>query len=349
MTKAQQRIWFSISLLVVLVLLYFLRSILAPFLIAAFLAYLGDPLVNLLRRLHLSRTWAATIVFLVIMLILLGLLLFLIPLLWRQVTVLINRLPEVFAWIQQFVLPWINQEFNLNLSFDLNDLKRILAEHWKQAGSVAAEVWKVFSHSGVVIAAWLAKLLIIPVVTFYLLRDWELVLQGIQDLIPRRAEKKVTELARECNEVLGAFLRGQLLVMLALAIIYSLGLAISGLDLALLLGFIAGLLAIVPYLGVIIGVSTASIAALMQFHDWIHVLYVVIVFIVGHILEHTVLTPWFVGDRIGLHPVAVIFAILAGGDLFGVTGVLLALPVAAVLMVLVRHLRNHYFKSVLYS
>ncbi len=344
-----QRLWFGFAILVTLIFFYFLRSVLTPFFVAAFLAYLGDPLVNLLVRLKFSRTWAATLVFVVIMVLVITLLFFLIPLLSRQAAILINRLPEVLLWVQQSVLPWFNQEFHTNLSFDVQDLKNILTQHWQQAGNLAKEIWQVFSQSGLAILTWFAKLILVPVVTFYLLRDWDQVIDGIRHLLPRRIEPRVALIAKECDAVLGAFLRGQLLVMFGLAIFYSIGLSFAGLDLALLLGSIAGILAIVPYLGVIIGLGSASIAALIQYHDMLHPLYVVIVFVLGHMAEHFVLTPWLVGDRIGIHPVAVIFAILAGGHLFGFMGVLLALPVAAIIMVLLRHLKEYYMQTGLYG
>ena len=195
----------------------------------------------------------------------------------------------------------------------------------------------------------IAELLLIPVVLFYLLRDWDIVWHNFQELLPRHIESKVTQMARECNEVLGAFLRGQMLVILCLVVIYSVGLSIAGINLALLLGTIAAVLTIVPYLGLIVGVITASIVAGVQYHDWTHVVYVLIVFAVGFISENMVLTPWLVGDRIGLHPLAVIFAILVGGHIFGFVGVLLALPAAAVIMVLLRHFKEYYLQSPFYG
>lgn len=344
-----QRVGVGIAIVVTLAFLYHVRSVLTPFLVGAFLAYLGDPLVNLLVRLKFSRTWAATLVFMVIMLLVITLLLFLIPLLSRQTAIFINRLPEILLWVQQIVLPWFNREFHTSLTFDVQDLKNIITQHWQQAGNIVKEVWQIFSQSGMAVLTWLAKLLLVPVVTFYLLRDWDQVIKGIRHLLPRRVEPRVAKIAKECDDVLGAFVRGQLLVMLGLAIFYSIGLSLAGLDLALLLGSAAGILTIVPYLGVIIGIGSASIAALIQFHDSMHLVYVVVIFILGHILEHFILTPWLVGDRIGIHPVAVIFAILAGGHLFGFMGVLLALPVAAIIMVLLRHLKEYYMKTGLYA
>lgn len=350
MTRSQ-RVTVGLAVVVLLLLFYLLKPVLTPFLIAALLAYLGDPLVVHLVRLKIPRTLAATLVFIVIMLVVLALLLLLVPLLGKQVGVFIAKVPQLLQWAQAVGLPWLNQylgDSSINIP-DLQTVKTTIISHWQQASNVAAIAWRTLSQSSLALIGWVAKLLLIPVVTFYLLRDWDQVIKGARQLLPRQFEPTLVNLARECNEVLSAFFRGQLLVMLALAIIYTIGLKIVGLDLALLIGCIAGVLTIVPYLGITIGILMASIAALVQFQDGLHLLYVAIVFVVGHVAESTVLTPWLVGDRIGLHPVAVIFAVLVGGHLFGFVGVLLALPVAAVLMVLLRHMRQRYINSHLYN
>jgi predicted PurR-regulated permease PerM len=170
----------------------------------------------------------------------------------------------------------------------------------------------------------------------------------LRNLLPRRIEPVIVGLARESDEVLGAFLRGQFVVMLALGGIYSLGLFIIGLDFSLLIGMLAGLVSFVPYLGLIVGIVVAGIAALIQFQEFWPLLPVIGVFGIGQLIEGMLLTPLLVGDRIGLHPVAVIFAVLVGGHLFGFFGVLLALPVAAIIMVLLRHTHDEYLNSVLY-
>jgi predicted PurR-regulated permease PerM len=174
-------------------------------------------------------------------------------------------------------------------------------------------------------------------------------LAGTRMLVPRRHEPLVSRLARQIDDVLGAFIRGQLIVMLALGLIYSIGLWAIGLDLAIIIGLTAGLLSIVPYLGTFVGVAAALIAAIFQFQDIPHLLLVAAVFVIGQMLEGMVLTPKLVGDRIGLHPVAVIFAVLAGGQLAGFLGILLALPVAAALNVLVRYLHEQYRNSDFYE
>ena len=190
---------------------------------------------------------------------------------------------------------------------------------------------------------------LIPVVAFYLLRDWDLLVERIHNMIPRQFVTTTVNLTKECDEVLSAFLRGQLLIMLLLGCIYALGLALIGLDLALIIGLLAGLASLVPYLGFIVGILAASIAAILQFQEFMPLVYVALVFGVGQLLEGSLLTPLLVGDRIGLHPVAVIFAVLAGGQLFGFVGVLLALPIAAVVMVFVRHLYGQYRTSQYYE
>jgi predicted PurR-regulated permease PerM len=342
--------WFWLLLAsIVGVLLYLLAPVLTPFMIAAILAYVGDPLVDRLETYKLPRTLAVIVVFIVLTLVGVLVLLFLLPLLQDQLVILGNKIPGYFDVVQREVVPWLNSHFGLGLQLDSETLKSSLQSHWKEAGSLARTLAGYITHSGALLAAWLANVVLIPVVTFYLLRDWDILVARVREMLPRKSEPVVSQLARSTNEVLGAFLRGQLLVMLALATIYSVGLWIAGLDLAFLIGLLAGLVSFVPYLGFIVGIVAAGLAAVLQFHDALHLLYVAIVFAIGQAMEGMVLTPLLVGDRIGLHPVAVIFAVLAGGQLFGFLGVLLALPAAAVIAVVLRYLHGRYKDSSLYS
>lgn len=347
MTKQRTIIWGS-CLVVALLLVYLLAPVLTPFLVAGTIAYLFDPLVNRLQKLKLSRTVAAIIVFLIMATILVLMLLIFIPLLQQQVINFIDKVPDMLAWLQGTLFPWLNQHLGLALNFDAEHLKKALPNDLKQASSMFNSVWHTVFKSGKTLFIWIANLLLIPVVLFYLLRDWPKLLTGLQSLVPRRNERTITALFHECNDVLGAFIRGQLLVMLALGLMYSVGLTIVGLNTSFLIGLTAGLLSIVPYLGFIVGIGAALIAATFQFHDVLHCVYVIIVFVISQSVEGSVLTPNLVGDRIGLHPVAVIFAVLAGGQLFGFLGILLALPVAAVSMVFLRHFRERYIQSRLY-
>jgi len=330
-------------------LLYLLGPILAPFLLAALLGYLGDPLVDRLAGRRMSRTVASLLVLVLFGMILLLLPLLLLPLLQAQLEALARVVPALVDWVANRVLPWIGAHLGVEMTLpDVERVKSLLAGHWREAGGVAASVAGYVTRSGLALVGFVSGLVLVPVVTFYMLRDWDGIVSGIMDLLPRSVAPDIGAIAREADQVLGAFLRGQLLVMVCLGTIYSVGLWLAGLELALIIGLLAGLVSFVPYLGVIIGLLMASLAVLVQSQDLLQLVWVLVVFGVGQTLEGMVLTPWIVGDRIGLHPVAVIFAILAGGQLFGFVGVLLALPVAAVLAVLVRHTRRHYQESAFY-
>jgi len=345
-----QRVWILAALALLVFLLYCLQPILTPFLVGALLAYLGDPLADRLEAIGVGRTPAVCLVFFGLTVLFVIAMLLTIPLIGRQLDILATKLPLWLQSAQQQLLPWIQQRFDLpEGSLPVAEFKTAITEHWASAGDILSKVWKQLAGSSMALAAGLANLLLIPVVTFYLLRDWDILTAHIRDLLPRSSEQTVVGLAKECDEILGAFIRGQLLVMLALAIVYSIGLWFVDLDLALLLGLVAGLASIVPYMGFIVGIAAASIAAYFQFHELMPLIGVAVVFGVGQLLEGMVLTPLLVGDRIGLHPVAVIFAIMAGGQLAGFTGVLLALPVAAVIMVLARHMHGTYKDSHLYD
>jgi len=336
---------------VIVYLIWLLAPVLMPFAVAAMLAYLGDPLADRLERLGLNRMWAATIVFVVIMVVVVGVLLLLIPLIARQVENLISNLPRYGDWAQNTVWPWLQARLHLDPhTFDSDRLLTAIKEHMASIGGVATAVLGKVSRSGLGIAMWLTNLVLIPVVAFYLLRDWDRLVAAIDRLLPRSIQPTIAHLARESDAVLGAFVRGQLLVMLALGVYYGGTLSlVAGLSVGVLIGMIAGLLSFVPYLGFITGFGAAIIAALVQYGDWTHVLIVCGVFIVGQLLEGYVLVPKLVGEKIGLHPVAVIFAVLAGGELFGFIGVLLALPAASVVMVLLRYLMERYRQSDLYT
>ncbi|WP_342455194.1 AI-2E family transporter [Spartinivicinus poritis] len=342
--------WFILGvLLIVIALIYLLKPILPPFLVGMVLAYLGDPIADKLEAKGMSRTWAVTIVFTALSLVGSLLLLIMLPQLIIQIKNLIQYLPIWQEWLQVNVIPVLHSQLGIDPgAFKLDTITQHITATWRDAGSFLTPIIKSATASGVAIVTALANLFLVPVVTFYLLRDWDIMMAKISSLLPRSIEPVVKQLASECDEVLGAFLKGQLIVMLCLGLIYSTGLWVVGLQFAVIIGLIAGLASIVPYMGFAIGIGAALIAAAFQFDSMLPFVGVVVVFIVGQILEGMVLTPLLVGDRIGLHPVAVIFAILAGGQLFGFVGILIALPVAAIIMVLLRHLHDIYKLSDLY-
>ena len=347
MTRVQ--VWTLLCLAALVWLLMQLGPIMMPFVVSMIFAYLGDPLTDWLESRGLSRRLAVSVVFLVLFLVLTIAILVLIPLLGRQLVDLIEALPGIFNWVQTTVLPWVRSMTGLDFSTDFDQLRQALMANWKETGTYAALVLAQVSKSGLAFMLWIANLALIPVVTFYLLLDWDRLKRRIRNLLPRRYEPTVTHLAIQCDEMLSAFLRGQLLVMLSLGIVYAVGLTLLGVQFGVLIGLVAGLASIVPYLGVIVGLAIAAVVAFFQFGDVWHLVGVGAIFAVGQLLEGTVLQPLLLGDKIGLHPVAVIFAVLAGGQLFGFVGILLALPVAAVVMVLLRYLHDRYKSSKLYD
>ncbi len=340
--------WLLIAF-VFLGLLFLLRPVLAPFLVAAASAYLGDPAVDYLERWKFSRTWAVCVVFGVMTLLALLAAIIVLPMLINQFDLFRAELPRFIAWFDSTVLPFVHNFLGGGeRSGLLETINHAIGNNWDKISDVATTLVAQATQSGLAVVGWLAGVLLIPVVTFYLLRDWDILIAHIADLLPRKQLPLISRLASECDEVLGQFIRGQFLIMLCLTIFYIVGLSIMGLKLALLVGLAAGLASIVPYLGALVGILAASLAAYVQFGDLLHVLIALGIFGAGQLLESMFLTPILVGDRIGLHPVAVIFAVVAGGQLFGFVGILLALPVAAVLMVLIRHAHHNYRNSVFY-
>ncbi len=345
-----QRTFVLLVLAAFFLLVYLLQPILMPFLVGFIIAYLGDPLVDRLEDLGLGRTLGVSLVFALFLALLAGALLVLVPLLVGEVNSFIKQIPAMILWLQQRVSPLLVEYFNVDpFAFSIEELREQLAGSWQQAGGVVSRILSEVTRSGFALLAWTANLALIPVVAFYLMRDWDLLMGRLRELVPRETEVTVVQLSTECDEVLSAFLRGQLLVMVLLGVIYAVGLYVTGLEMALLIGMLAGLASIVPYLGFVVGILAASLAAVFQFQDLIHLVLVWVVFGIGQMVESMVLTPLLVGDRIGLHPVAVIFAILAGGQLFGFVGILLALPVAAVIMVFLRHAHRRYIESEYYG
>lgn len=345
------RVWFwALIGCVVILLVTLLSPILMPFVAGALIAYLADPLADRLEAMKLSRTLSVTIVFVVGVSIILVFMLVLIPLLGTQIHQFSNFVSQNFeVAVRDTVVPFLQQQFGVDPSIlEADKLVSVVSSNLKETGSLVRNTIQTISKSGFAVLGWVANLVMIPIISFYLLRDWDRLVTYIDDLLPRDIQPVISQLAHDSDDMLGAFLRGQFMVMLALSIIYSIGLWLIGLEFALLIGLIAGLVSFVPYLGLIVGIGIAGLAILFQTGDPFQLFWVVVVFTAAQMVEGMLLTPLLVGERIGLHPVAVIFAVLAGGQLFGFFGVLLALPVAAVLAVLMRHLHDSYKQSQIY-
>jgi predicted PurR-regulated permease PerM len=331
-----------------ILMLYLLAPVMQPFYLAAFIAYLSHPVVKKLQKLKIPRILAVISVFFIILLLLVLLGGIFIPLLINQIEQLIQKLPILFDWLQNTAIPWLNSKLGRLTYLNADYVKAAVTEGIKNNQDVLAKIIRAVTTSSFTIIGIIFKLIIIPVVTFYLLRDWDLLIIKIRKLLPKSLEPTAVRLVTEYNDVLQAFLRGQLLVVIILGFIYSIGLWIVKLQFAVLIGLAAGLLSIVPYLGFSVGIITALITAYYQFQSLTALFYVLIVFLIGQSVESLLLTPLLVGDSIGLHPVAVIFAVLAGGYFFGFVGALIALPVAAAIMVLARYGLQKYYHSSLY-
>ncbi|MGA0033024.1 MAG: AI-2E family transporter [Burkholderiales bacterium] len=345
--SGQKHLWqWLAATLLALAVIYLLSPILTPFLFAAILAYICNPLVGRMTGRRVPRTLAV-----VFMLLLLGaafvlLLLVIVPLLIRQIRAIADQAPVYVDWLRTAVAPRLEQLLGVQLETAM--VRDWVTEHMAEIRDFAVTLLPTLKTGGLAVIGFLVSAVLVPVVLFYFLRDWNTIIDGIDRLVPRRWHDRITTIAREIDAVLGQFLRGQVLVMLGMGLFYTVALWAVGLDFALSVGMLAGLVTFVPYLGVIIGVLLATMTGALQFQDLSQLAWVWGVFVAGNLLEGYVLVPWLVGDRIGLHPVAVIFALLAFGSLFGFFGVLLALPVSAALLVWARHLRRDYLASDMY-
>ncbi|MDJ0793249.1 MAG: AI-2E family transporter [Woeseiaceae bacterium] len=341
--KTDLRINWLIAIVVTGWLFYLLAPVLTPFVAAALLAYIGDPLADRLQKFKMPRTLAVVCVFLITFLAI-GLLILLIgPLIGAQVGALFDALPDIAMKAEEVWLPTVMGWLNMEAGADVG-LSAFLANYSEMFGSWSGKVLTSVGKSGGALAAAVLSLFLIPIITFYMLRDWDTITAHLGALVPESQRETVFRLARESDEVLGAFLRGQLLVMLALAIIYSFGLWLVDLEFAIAIGVVSGLVSFVPYLGFVFGIALALLTMALDPNLW-QLVGVIATFAIAQGIEGSILTPKLVGDRIGLHPVIVIFAVAAGGQLFGFFGILLALPAAAVLSVLVRFAYDRYLKE----
>ncbi len=327
-------------------LLYLLGPVLSPFLFALILAYIFERTVSTLVRWRLSRTWAALLVLLLILAATLLMVAILVPLFQDQLALIREQLPRLFEWARLSLAPLVDETFGIEL--DLDHLKALLLEQLPGPQQIAAWVLPSLTSGGLAVVGFFVNLVLVPVVLFYFLRDWPRIVSEIEHMVPRAQHATVVGLGREIDAVLGEFLRGQLSVMLIMAAFYAGALWMVGVDYAVAIGLVTGMVTFIPYVGALLGLLLGTLVALMQFQAIGPLVWVWAVFAAGNVLEGYVVVPRLVGDRIGLHPVVVMFALLAFGQLFGFFGVLLALPASAALLVWLRHLRARYLDSGLY-
>lgn len=354
-TSEQKQTWLWLTCGIALVaLLVLLGPVLTPFVAAGILAYALNPGVDWLvshriGKFTLPRALGVILMMLLLFAALLALVLIVIPVLQKEIPLLQEKIPVLLARLNDTLKP-ILRKFGMNVRLDAVGVQKMLSQYMASSGD---EIWSSVLASakvgGIAVLGWVATFVLIPIVLFYLLQDWHKLLGRIQNAVPRRWAGKTLGLANEVDALLAQYLHGQLLVMLMLAAYYSVALALAGFDVALPVGILTGLLVVIPYLGFGFGLILALLAALLQFDGLQGLIAVACIYGIGQVIEGFYLTPRLVGERIGLHPLAVIFALLAFGQLFGFVGVLLALPASAVVLVALRHVRAHYLSSSFYN
>jgi len=338
-----------VALIVALLAIWLLRSILLPFVAGMAIAYFLDPLANRLQRMGLSRTWATVVITLTFFVVVLLVIVLMAPIIGEQVGDFAQRVPGYVQALTHRADPIWRM---IKSSLSTHDIEQIRTAAGDYAGTVAGwagSLAKDLVGGSLAIANALSLVFVTPIVTFYMLRDWHRVTALVDGWLPPRHIELIHRELREIDHILAGFVRGQALVCLSLAVIYGAGLTLVGLDLGLVVGIGAGLLSFVPYLGTISGFVVSMGLAAAQGHDWTLAAEVAVVYVVGNQIEANFLAPRLVGRKIGLHPVWVIFSLLAGGALFGFLGLLLALPSAAVIGVLARAGIRRYLDSPLYA
>lgn len=351
--RTLRRVFILAGIALLLWTLYLLKPVVIPFVAALLVAYLFSPLVDKLHDVGLPRWLSISIVFIGIGIVLTLAIWYLVPLIWQQLMYARDNIPAIIGWINSTFLPWLSNTFNVvEMEIDTNQISDVVMNYVQtnySADSIQAFLLRL-AQSGINFLQIGGTIVLIPIIAFYFLLDWDRMLGSLRRLIPRPYEKSTLKIVGECHSVLGAFVKGQFLVMILLGIVYAVGLQLIGLEVGLIIGMVAGLASIIPYLGFAVGIIAAVIATLLQFGiDWWQLVLVGIVFMVGQAVEGYILQPFLLGDKIGLSPVAVVFAVLAGAQLAGFLGMLIALPVAAVIVVLLRHVREYYEHTTFYG
>lgn len=351
MTKEGRILFWGLGIVVTGILVHLLSEILLPFVAGMAVAYFLDPLADRLEARGLSRTMATTVITVVFFAVVVGVIIVLFPLLQTQVLHLVKLVPDVIAKLRALVEPYL-QDIRAGIGQDeVRDLQGAAGQYaGKVLQWVSGFLTKLWS-GGIAFVSLMSLVLVTPVVAFYLLREWDHIVAWIDSCLPRDAAPTIREQARAIDRTLAGFVRGQSSVCLVLATTYGVGLTLVGLNSGLLVGLGAGFISFIPYLGAAVGMTVGLAIAFFQFGpaEWPTIAAVAGIFLFGQTMESYVLTPRLVGGRVGLHPLWIIFALMAGGALFGFTGVLLAVPTAAVIGVLIRFAIDRYKGSPLYA
>ena len=357
----KENAWVKLALILIglafLILLFrALHTIILYFLIAFIAAYICDPIIDWMEKKGLSRTIGISILTVVICLVVALFWLVAIPMFASEMARMTSDLPRYFGQLKSSILPWIENTFNIAIPANYDDWMGQLSAHEDTIKAYVAKlsepVWDIVSHAFASITGMIMSLLgiiVIPVAWFYLLRDIDPLKERLFEFVPLRFRESTGGFLKEVNDAVSNFLQGQVIVCGILAVLYIIGLEfIVGVPLGFLIGLFSGFASLVPYLGLIMGIVPALVLAFLEYGDWLHPLGVVLTFVIAQALEGTVITPKIVGDKLGLHPVTVIFGILIWGELLGFVGILIAVPATAIFQVALRHLVKKYFSSDLF-
>ena len=345
--ETQTRFWL-VSFALFVGLVWLLKPMLLPFVTGMVIAYFLAPVVDVLAKHGLPRWLGSTCVLVGFCLIAGALIMLLLPLITTQIAALIDALPGYSEKVRQHYVPWVEHLIERFPQQDVEKLRDAAGDSAKEVAGFFGRILKNMVANGVHIIDVIVMMIVMFVVAFFTLRDWPKITENMDSVLPRRYYDVIHLQLAEINTTLSGFIRGQALVCLSLGVIYSVGLALTGLGYSAAIGVTAGVLSFIPYVGTTFGLMTSLLLAFVQFDDWQHITMVAGVFGIGQILEGYVLTPKLVGDRVGLHPVWILFALLAGGELMGFLGILIAVPTAAVLGVLIRFLVKQYRNSPYY-
>lgn len=348
--RINRLIFLWIGIIFAVFLIHRLAPVLIPFLVSFGLAYLGNPIIQKIESKRIPRVLAVTIVFAGLITIIAVFLIVVIPQLITQIIAFLDRVPTYYFWVQDNISPRLEHLLKMeDLQANQESARKALSKSLNLIGAITSKIAPSITGIVLSIVGFVVSLFLIPMITFYVMRDWTTITERMETLIPRSIFPQTMSFLHEANHMLSSFLRGQVTVMFCLACIYGIGLSIIGVEYSLVIGMIAGLISFIPYFGATSGIIMGLLVAWFQYGTLTHLLLVAAVFAIGQLMESFVLTPILIGDKLGMHPVAVVFALMAGGSLFGFTGILLALPICAVLMVALRRIYHWYLNSDFYK
>lgn len=347
--KSQLLFWAGVFLLTAL-FIYVFRSMLTPFVAGIVIAYLLNPLVEKLERRNISRLLATLLILFLFFLIALALLVLITPPLYRELVELAENIPSYVDALWERLRPVISS-FGGGADLDSLDqgLREVVRDNFSNALNVSANVVAALIGGGRAFANFLSLLVITPLVSFFLMVEWNSIVEWVDDLLPRKSQEKIRELISEIDRKISGFIRGQLMVALSLGVVYAVALSLAGLEFGFLIGLAAGVLSIIPLFGSIVGLVVGSLVAWFQSGDLLFTGTIVVIFVVGQLVEGNFITPKFLSGSVGLHPLWILFALLAGSALFGIVGMMIAVPVAATVGVLLKFAIENYKSSTYYK